>query len=343
MASIKEVAARAGVSIASVSYVLNNSKPVSDDMRARVLASVRDLNYSIDQRARGLRRQQSGTLALVISDVGNPFFSRVIRSIEAVTYASKRTLFLCNSDEDPERERFHLHAMQAQRIDGMIILPVTASGQALLPLIDHGVPVICLDRRVGDVDLDTVLVDNVAGAALAVAHLTALGHRRIAIIGGLPSTPGSERLAGYKQALATAGIPEDQDLVRCGDYKEAGGYAEALAVLDLPVPPTAIFAINHPMVLGALVALRERGVRVPDDVSVVGFDDTTWAALLDPPLTTIAQPTDMLGTMAARLLFDRLDRQYAGPARELVLTPRLVERSSTGVPLARRAPPDLAR
>jgi LacI family transcriptional regulator len=330
MASIKQVAARAGVSVASVSRVLNHSKPVADETRDRVLAAVRDLNYSIDQRARGLRRQKSGTLGLVVSDVGNPFFSRVIRSIEAVTYESGHSLFLCNSDEDPERERFHMQVMEAQRIDGVIVLPVTNSGRALLPLLDHDIPVVCLDRGVDDVDLDTVLVDNVTGAALAVAHLIALGRRRIGIIGGRASTPGFERLAGYRQALAAAGIAQDPDLVRHGDFKEEGGCAEALALLNLPEPPTAIFAINHPMTLGALTAIRARGLRVPTDVSVVGFDDTPWAALLDPPLTTIAQPTDELGTAAARLLLERVDRHYAGPARRIVLPPRLVVRASTG-------------
>jgi len=261
MASIKQVAARAGVSVASVSRVLNHSKPVADETRDRVLAAVRDLNYSIDQRARGLRRQKSGTLGLVVSDVGNPFFSRVIRSIEAVTYESGHSLFLCNSDEDPERERFHMQVMEAQRIDGVIVLPVTNSGRALLPLLDHDIPVVCLDRGVDDVDLDTGLVDNVTGSALAVAHLIALGRRRIGIIGGRASTPGFERLAGYRQALAAAGIPQDPDLVRHGDFKEEGGCAEALALLNLPEPPTAIFAINHPMTLGALTAIRARPAR----------------------------------------------------------------------------------
>jgi DNA-binding LacI/PurR family transcriptional regulator len=332
MASIKQVAARAGVSVASVSRVLNGSKPVTSETRDLVLAAVRDLNYSIDQRARALRRQESGTLGLIVSDVGNPFFSRVIRSVEAVAYESGRSLFLCNADEDPERERFHLQAMAAQRIDGVIVLPVTNSGRSFLPLVDHDIPVVCLDRGVDDVDLDTVLVDNVAGAALAITHLTALGHQRIAIIGGLASTPGVERMTGYRQALAEARVSVDEDLVRHGDFKEEGGYSEASALLALPTRPTALFVINHPMTIGALMAIRERGLRVPADVSVVGFDDTAWAALLDPPLTTVAQPTDELGTTAARLLLERVDQGYTGPPRRVVLPPHLIERASTGPP-----------
>jgi len=254
MAGIKDVAARAGVSVASVSRVLNESKPVSAETRDRVLAAVRELNYSIDQRARALRRQKSGTLGLVVAEVRNPFFSEVIHSIEAVAYESNYSLFLCNSDEDPERERFHLRAMQAQRIDGIIILPVTTSGRALLPLVKHQVPVVCLDRRVDDMDLDSVLVDNVAGAVMAVSHLVALGHRRIGYIGGRPLTPECERLAGYRQGLAAHTIPEVPDLVRRGDSLQPSGYTQARALLDLPTPPSAIFVINNPMALGALTA-----------------------------------------------------------------------------------------
>ena len=329
MASIKEVAARAGVSVATVSRVLNDSTPVTVETRDRVLAAVRAMDYSIDQRARALRRQKSGTLGLIVAEIRNPFFTEAIHSIEAIAYESGHSLFLCNSDEDPKRERFHLRAMQAQRIDGIIILPVTESGRPLLPLVGHDIPVVCLDRRVYDLDLDVVLVDNVAGARLAVAHLAALGHRRIGYIGGRPVTPGIERLEGYRLGLEEHGILADPDLARDGDSMRESGYREALALIDLPDPPTAIFVINNPMSLGALTAIHERGLRVPEDISVVGFDDAPWSALLDPPLTTIAQPTDQLGRAAVRLLLERIDGGYVGPARRVILPPHFVERAST--------------
>jgi len=338
MASIKEVAARAGVSVATVSRVLNDSSPVTLETRDRVLAAVRAMDYSIDQRARALRRQKSGTLGLIVAEIRNPFFTEAIHSIEAIAYESNHSLFLCNSDEDPERERFHLRAMQAQRIDGIIILPVTASGRPLLPLVGHEIPVVCLDRRVYDLDLDVVLVDNVVGARLAVAHLAALGHRRIGYIGGRPVTPGIERREGYRLGLEEYGIPADPDLARDGDSMRESGYREALALLDLPDPPTAIFVINNPMSLGALTAIHERGLRVPQDISVVGFDDAPWSALLDPPLTTIAQPTDQLGRAAVRLLLERIDGGYAGPARRVILPPYFVERASTAAPMHAHAP-----
>lgn len=332
MADIKDVAARAGVSVASVSRVLNESKPVSDHTRDRVLAAVHELNYSIDQRARGLRRRRSGTLGLILAEVRNPFFTEVIHSIEDVAYQSNNSLFLCNSDENPERERFYLEIMQAQRIDGIILLPVTNSGAVLSPLLRHDVPIVCLDRRVDDVDLDSVLVDNVAGAMMAVAHLVALGHRRIGYIGGRLVTPGVERLDGFRRGLAAHGLGEHAELIRQGDSMQESGYRETLALLDLDTAPSAVFAINNPMSLGVMAAIKERGLRIPEDISVIGFDDAPWSGLLNPPLTTIAQPTDALGTAAARLLLDRIAGGNTGIAHHLVMQPHLIERASTAPP-----------
>ncbi len=332
MADIKDVAARAGVSIASVSRVLNGSKPVTDHTRDRVLAAVHDLNYSIDQRARSLRRQRSGTLGLILAEVRNPFFTQVIHSIEDVAYQSNNSLFLCNSDENPERERFYLELMQAQRIDGIILLPVTSSGDALSPLLRHDVPVVCLDRRVDDVDLDSVLVDNVAGAMMAVEHLVVLGHRRIGYIGGRLVTPGIERLEGFRRGLTAYGLGEHPELIRQGDSMQESGYRETLALLALDVVPSAIFAINNPMSLGVMAAIKERGLRIPQDISVIGFDDAPWSGLLNPPLTTIAQPTDALGTAAARLLLERIEGGDNGAVQHIVMMPHLIKRASTGPP-----------
>jgi LacI family transcriptional regulator len=335
MASIKDVAVRAGVSVASVSRVLNDSKPVSPQTRARVLQAVNDLHYSIDQRARALRRQQSGTLGLVVAEVRNPFFTEAIHSIEAVAYEHNYRLLLCNSDEDPERERLHLEALIAQRIGGIIVMPVTQSGRSLLSAIHHGIPLVCLDRRVEDLEVDSVLVDNIAGVRQAVAHLVALGHRRIGHIGGRVITPTLERLTGYRQELAAWGIAEEEVLVRIGPgVLEDSGYREALALLDLPNPPTAIFVNNSPLALGTLAAVRDRGLHIPEEISVVGFDDAPWSALLDPPLTLVAQPTDALGRAAASLLVERVERRSGTPTRHIVLPPRLVVRASTAPPRA---------
>ncbi len=329
MASIIDVAKHAGLSVASVSRVLNNSKPVSADIRERVLSSAAILDYSIDQRARGLRRRKSDTIGLIVADAGNPFFALIIHSIEAVAYESKHDLFLCNSDEDPQRERFHLLSMHAQRIDGIIMLPCGASASTLPSFVGTKTPLVCLDRRLPDGDFDLAIVDNSKGVDLAIRHLNGFGHRRIAVVAGHDSTVSNERIDGYRRTLAALGIAERPEYVRRGhNALQSSGYDQTLALLDLPNPPSAIFVTNQLMMLGALGALRDRGVSVPDQMSVVGFDDSPFAELLDPPLTTIAQPTSELGTTAAELLLDRVVRGYAGAARTVVLPPELRVRSS---------------
>ncbi len=329
MASIIDVAKHAGLSVASVSRVLNNSKPVSADIRERVLSSAAVLDYSIDQRARGLRRRKSDTIGLVVADAGNPFFAMVVHSIEAVAYESKLDLFLCNSDEDPERERFHLLSMHAQRIDGIILLPCGASAKTLPSFVGLKTPLVCLDRRLPDGDFDLAIVDNLMGADLALRHLHGFGHRRIAIVAGHDATVSSERINGYRHTLAALGIAERPEYVRRGrSAEQRSGYDQTLALLALATPPSAIFVTNQLMLLGALRALRERGISVPDRMSVIGFDDSPFAELLDPPLTTIAQPTSELGTIAAQLLLDRVVRGYTGAARTIVLPPELRVRSS---------------
>jgi LacI family transcriptional regulator len=330
MASIKHVALLAGVSVASVSRVLNTSRPVADDTRERVIAAARQLNYSIDRRARAIRLKKSGTLGLIVADVGNPFSAQVINTIEAVAYRNGHDLFLCNSDEDEDRERLHCQAMAAQRIGGVIVLPVSFSGAALAPLLSNDIPVVCLDRKVDDLALDAVLVNNDAGGTIAAVALFDAGHRRIGVIGASRTTPGRDRLAGFGRALRERGAGLDAELVRETNYKEDGGYNETLALLSRRPRPTALFIVNHPMTIGALRAIRDLGLHVPRDVSILAFDDPSWAPFLDPALSTMRQPTDQLGTSAAEMLIDRVQGQYTGPARLIVLQPQYMERSSVG-------------
>ncbi|MBD5657386.1 MAG: LacI family DNA-binding transcriptional regulator, partial [Candidatus Eremiobacteraeota bacterium] len=214
MNSITDVARLAGLSVASVSRVLNDSKPVSEEVRDRVLRAAKELHYSIDRRARGLKSRKSGTIGLIVADAENPFFAQIIRSIENVTYESKHDLFLCNSDEDPEREQFHLAAMRAQRIDGIILLSVCASGKWLTPLLHAEIPIVCLDRHLPDVDLDIVIVDNDAGSRLAVNHLIQNGHRRIAIVTAHDATVSVERLASFRATLRENGVSPRADYER---------------------------------------------------------------------------------------------------------------------------------
>jgi DNA-binding LacI/PurR family transcriptional regulator len=332
MASIKDVAELAGVSVASVSRVLNASRPVADETRDRVIAAARQLNYSIDQRARAIRLKKSGTLGLIVADLGNPFTAQVIRTIEAVTYENGHDLFLCNSDEDAERERLHCQAMAAQRIGGVIVMPVTFSGAAFAPLLGNEIAVVCLDRKVDDLALDAVLVNNDAGGTMAAVALVEAGHRDIGVIGASRTTPGRDRVVAFRRTLLERGLPIEDGFVRDGNYKEDGGYAETLAVLSRPRRPTALFIVNHPMTVGALRAIRDLGLRVPDDVSIVAFDDPTWAPFFDPPLSTLRQPTDQLGTCAAQMLIERIAGRYSGAGRSIMLQPQYMERGSVAPP-----------
>ncbi len=308
--------------------MLNESKPVAEATRRRVLAAAESLHYSIDQRARALRRRKSETLGLIVSDVANPYFPEVIRAIEAVAYHSGHDLFLCNSDEDPERERFYIRAMISQRIGGIIIVPVTFTSASLAPALRNDIPIVCLDRRIDGVQLDSVLVDNFAGGALAADALLDRGHRRIGAIVATRTTPGNDRLRGFAQRLAERGAPLDPALVRDGEYKQIGGHAAARSMFALERPPTGLFVANLPMTLGALQAARECTLHVPDDLSLIAFDDTDWATFLDPPLTTVSQPTHLLGAAAAEMLIDRVDERYIGGARSIVLPPDLMDRAS---------------
>jgi DNA-binding LacI/PurR family transcriptional regulator len=337
MASIKDVAELAGVSVASVSRVLNTSRPVAGATRERVIAAARQLSYSIDQRARAIRLKKSATLGLIVADVGNPFTAQVIRTIEAVAYRNGHDLFLSNSDEDADRERLHCQAMAAQRIGGVIVLPVTFSGAALAPLLSNGIPVVCLDRKVDDCARDAVLVNNDAGGTMAAVALYDAGHRRIGVIGASRTTPGRDRMIAFRRTLLERGVTLENGLVREADYKEEGGYSETLAVLSHDLRPTALFVINHPMTIGALNAIRDLGLRVPRDVSIVSFDDPTWAQLLDPALSTVRQPTDQLGTCAAEMVIERMQGAYTGPARLVLLQPRFMDRASVAVVLPQTA------
>jgi DNA-binding LacI/PurR family transcriptional regulator len=328
MASIKDVAELAGVSVASVSRVLNTSRPVAGDTRDRVIAAARTLNYSIDQRARAIKLKKSGTLGLIVADVGNPFTAQVISTIEAVAYRNGHDLFLCNSDEDEDRERLHCQAMAAQRIGGVIVLPVSFTGAAFAPLIGNDIPVVCLDRMVEDRALDAVLVNNDAGGTMAAIALYEAGHREIGMLCASRTTPGRDRMLAFRRTLAERGVTIDVEFVREANYKEEGGYMETLAILSRPRRPTALFIVNHPMTVGALRAIRDLGLRVPRDISILAFDDPTWAPFFDPPLSTIRQPTDQLGTCAAEMLIERVDGRYTGPARLMLLQPQFMDRAS---------------
>jgi DNA-binding LacI/PurR family transcriptional regulator len=329
---ITDVARLAGVSVASVSRVLNDTDPVADTTRLKVLKAVEDLDFRIDLRARALSRQKSETLGIVVADVSNPFTAQVLKAIDFVTRENGYALMLSDSGEDVERERKNLEAMVAQRIEGIIYLPVTLSGASLRGLIAEDIPIVCLDRYVEDVATDAVIMDNEHAGALAARALVGALHTRIGVIVAGETTVGRDRLQGFEQELHRLGASLNPNFVRVGDLSLESGREHTLSLFAKLNGPSAIFVQNHPMALGALLAFRERGLLVPQDVSVISFDDPSWAQLVEPALTTIRQPTYELGSAAARMLIDRVARRYVGAPRRIVVEPLLVFRDSVGPP-----------
>ena len=330
MVTVKDVADLAGVSTATVSRVLNNHPQVADETRSKVLWAMEQLSYQPSRVARRLRMEASQILGLVISDIANPFFPSVVRGIEDVAYANGYSLFLCNSDEDPAKEELYIQVLRAEKVAGVIVSPTDEESTTCQTFIESGIPMAAMDRRLRHLEVDTVIVDNVQGAYEAVSHLVRLGHRRIGLISGpVHITTGRERQEGYKQALTEHGIESDQDLIKIGDFKQDSGYQRACELLEMDDRPTAVFTANNLMTLGALNAIHEKGLSIPQDVAIVGFDDMPWAPSLNPPLTAVAQPTYELGRVAAEMLLARIaDRDH--PIREIKLETALIVRESCG-------------
>jgi LacI family transcriptional regulator len=329
MATIREVAESAGVSYATVSHVINNTRLVSQETRNRVLAAMESLNYRPNALARSLRQGKTNTLGLVLPDSANPFFAEISRSIEDEAFKKGYSVFLCNTELDTQRELFYVDVLSKKQVDGIIFVAAGDQADSLEFLVGRNMPVVMVDRNVPNVEIDAVLTDNQLGGYLATRHLLELGHRRIACISGPSSiTPSAERMIGYRKALEEAGIAYDERLILRGDYHAQSGMEITHSILKMNPRPTAIFALNDLMALGALRAAAEAGCSVPGDLAVVGYDDLEIARFANPPLTTIAQPKKEIGVQAIELLVDRISQKGRPPSR-LVLPPELIVRRST--------------
>lgn len=331
-ATIKDVALLAGVSTATVSRVLNRSAKVDQSALERVEAAVEQLQYRRNLVARGLRTQRADIVSLVCSDIENPFFTAICRGIE--DYASKLGLsvVICNTDGDLAKEVEYIDMLSSQSVSGVIISPTSSSKTDVSKLVRQGVAVVAVDRRLRH-KTDAVFVDNKLGAFQATDHLIRSGARRVACITGPRNVMTAQhRLSGYKAALAAHGLPMSAALIRFADFKDEGGMKAVREMLDGPQSPDGIFVANNRMTTGVLVALRELGVHIPDEISLVGFDDLPWADLVSPSITTVRQPSYELGRAAARMLTERLQGLDDPGPREFVLEPQLVIRDSSRKP-----------
>jgi LacI family transcriptional regulator len=342
MANITDVARRAGVSTATVSRVLNRNYPVSDGVRQRVLEAVRDLGYVANAHARALLTSTSGTVGVILHDVSDPYFAEVVRGIQEVAGQHDRLVVICNSLREPAREITYIEMLRAQRVDAIIMAGghildddyVMALREQALQLRAQGSRLVLCGRH--PVRADAVVPDNTVGAARLVRHLLAAGHRRVAHIRGPENfSTTQDRVDGYLGALASYGIDPDPALFVTGEFDREGGHTATGRLLDAGTDFTAIFAANDLAAVGAMTRLHERGLRVPEDVSVTGFDDVPVARDVTPSLTTVRVPMVEMGRQSMRLAL----RDPEAPVEVVRLQTELVERRSTGPPPDRASTP----
>lgn len=330
-ATIKQVARLSGVSIKTVSRVINGGDAVSPETLRRVTAAIDRLNYRPNALARGLVTRRSRSIGLVIADIVNPFFPPLVRSVEDTAAAMGYNVILCDTDEHVDRERAAISLLLEKQVDGLILCASRLPASFLREVADGGVPVVLVNRALRHARAAAVMVDAAEGGRRATAHLLDLGHTRIGYLAG-PRGSYSHlcRLRGYRRALGSRGIAFDQGLVAGGAASIAAGREAAATLMGLKRPPTALFAFDDLMAIGAMQELRRQGCRVPDDVAIVGFDDIDLAAFVDPPLTTVAQPKAEMGRLAAARLLEMIESSSPPSPRVVTLTPELVVRRSCG-------------
>jgi LacI family transcriptional regulator len=327
-ASISDVARIAGVSKATVSRVLNGAPNVQDVYRERVLAAVAEVDYRPNRLAQNLRRQKAEMIGIVVSDIENPHFSEAVRTIEDASFRAGYRVMLCNTDETPAKQRAYLQMLADERVLGAILSPADREGDGAAELLDLDIPIVCFDRVIDDPRVDAVVCDNVEGIRRATEHLLWLGHERIAYLGGRRDVEtGAERLKGYLSTMRDAGkIPFAVD----GGFRADTAEQMTTELLRKPRRPTALLVANNLMTLGALRAIRQAGLSIPDQIALVGVDDPPWAELVDPPLTTVAQPVREMADTAMALLLARI-RGTSPASSRTVLPLELHVRASCGM------------
>lgn len=328
-----DIARLADVSQPMVSYVLNGRSNFSipAETRQRILEAANQLGYEPDQLARSLRTRKTRTLACVIPDIANPFYPMFERGVQDVAESQGYDLMVYNTDGDEAKERRCLKALIQRRVDGVVGVFFHLRARDLKPLLTRGVPVVRLEatpKQVGSLPLDSIFVDNAAAAQAAVSYLLERGHRQIGMIAG-SGGPQESRRSGYQQALAAYGVPIDEQLIVPCALSVEGGHFATLDVLKLTPQPTALFAVNDIVALGAMEALRFMGLRIPTDVAVMGFDDISVARLVSPALSTVSQFQERLGRRATEMLFERLGSEAPITGRLVQMPYELVIREST--------------
>lgn len=329
--TIKEVAERANVSVATVSHVINKSRFVSEETRQRVFKAIRELGYRPNVLARNLRRKKTNTIGVVICDLENPFFLGMLRGIDFTLGQHGFDMLVTNTSYDDERERRTLEMLYSKQVDGVILVPGRGGSEEISFLVDMGIPVVVLDKRLSiETEVDVVEASNFQGSKEMVKHLIKIGHKRIGIITGPQDTStGKQRLEGALEALVESGIPVEEELIVEGNFKKESGVEIIERFLSFLSPPTVVFACNFPMGIGAFEVLKQKGVRVPEEMGIAIFDDLPWFEYIDPPITAVRQPSFEMGKVGAELLIERI-RKRRKRVKEVVLKTKLAIRLSAG-------------
>jgi LacI family transcriptional regulator len=330
MVTINDVAKKSGVSATTVSHTLNETRFVSAGVRKKVLDAVRELGYQPNSLARSLRRKETQTFGLIVPDSINQYFAEIQCGVEHAAYEKGYSVILCNTEGNEEKENLYVKVLRNKQVDGLLFISAGYQSQTLKSLIDEKVPLVLVDRDLPDLEVDTIMADNFNGGYVATSHLISLGHTRIACITGSEGILSSgRRIVGYQKALEEHGIPFDEQLICTGNFHAVGGKKAALHLLRMEKSPTAIFAFNDVMAVGAIQAAVESQRKIPADLAIVGFDDIELASFLQPPLTTIRQPKQEMGRLAVEMLINRInDRDL--PIKKVVLPVSLIKRESGG-------------
>lgn len=329
MATMKQVAERAGVSISTVSHVINNTRVVSDDVRQRVLGIIEEMRYIPSAVARSLKNDKTKTIGVLVPNSSNPYFAELIRWIEDAAFQLGYSIILCNAHGDDRKQGAYLRLLMEKRIDGLVLVASGADDEQDLLLHNPTVPIVQLERALPRLDADLIRVAEEEGAYRATRHLIELGHRAIACVSGPADLPRTrERVGGFVRAMRQAGLPAPPERMLHDAFTSAGGHAAFQRLLVQPQPPTAVFVTSDLMALGGLCAAGAAGIHVPGQLSVVGYDDIEGADYASPPLTTVAPPKREMARLAIEQLIGRI-QGGAAPLRSTALDSRLVVRAST--------------
>ena len=334
MPTIHDVAKRAGVGSITVSRVINNSGYISSETRERIQKAIDELGYVPNTLARSLRSRRTNTVALMVTDITNPFFTTLARGVEDAANEAGYTVIFCNTDESAAKEEKYLNVLLQKQVDGLLLVPTQRSVNSIHQILKHGTPVVVLDRRIPEVDVDSVRCDSLDGAYKLTKYLVSLGHRQIAIMSGAVGvSTADDRVAGYRKALEEDGIAISDRYILRGEFTPDSGYSMTEQAINLPLRPTALIAANNFITIGAMKALQEAEMEVPEDMALAGFDDLPPAIVTFPFFTVVSQPAYEMGTQAMQLLLKRLSAKEVVAFQEVILPTQLIVRRSSGPPV----------